>query len=108
MSSIKNNGIYMRISIEQVKQEYATLTPNGHWFDKETCQFFRSRLSQRSWCKGDFAYFISSEEGCSLARMYTIRVFDRRFGGIKTVGEFQQYITSSEAKAALKKIIGFI
>ena len=99
----------MRISIEQVKQEYATLTPKGHWFDKETCQFFRSRLSQLAWCKDDSAYFISSEQNGSLrTRRYTIRVLDRIFGEIRTAGEFQQYKTSTEAKAALKKIIGFI
>tara|TARA_Y100000310_G_C20648450_1_gene797994 strand:+ start:661 stop:1047 length:387 start_codon:yes stop_codon:yes gene_type:complete len=58
----------------------------GHWFDKETMRFFKSKIGLvRS--KGDDYYFVSSEQPPHGPRMFSVRHMDKD-GDIKTIGEF--------------------
>lgn len=76
----------------------------GHFFSKDAMLFFKSRLPQDAYKRGESAYyFITSECGPDGIRAFTIRVMgiDR---DIRTVGEFQGYATKALAKGALRRI----
>ena len=96
------------ISINQVKRANEELA-KGYWFSKATKCFFRSRYAQTATLIGLNAYFVSSEQfhyaGHSEPRKYSVRVCDLATGRIDTVGVFQNYDTSREARAAIREII---
>lgn len=92
-------GIY---SLEDLKRHYYRKT-KGHWFDKDTMRFFRSRLSDRLHFGAESIFFVSSEQGPSGVRLYSVRKYTPSSGNIDTVGEFQQYHTSSSAQRAAER-----
>lgn len=69
---------------------------DNHWFDSGTMLFFNCRIETKL---ADGRYFISSETGPDEIRRYTIREVEPD-GAIDTVGEFQQYETLEDARAA--------
>lgn len=79
-----------------------------HWFEPSTLRFFRSRIGQTLY---GGRYFVTSEQfvpratGCSGPRRYTIRAA-KPSGAIETVGEFQQYETSEQARRVIKQLLG--
>lgn len=74
---------------------------NGHWFDKSTLRFFRSRVGRKLY---RFKYFITSEKfSYDSERLFSIREV-KKDGRIETVGEFQAYRTRSAAMAAIKRL----
>lgn len=78
----------------------------GHWFEPQAKRFFHSRVAQTAKVKDGKAYFTSSEQfDDNSPRLYTVRVCDLVTGDINTVGGFQQYETSSQARAAIKELI---
>lgn len=78
----------------------------GHWFSPATMRFFSSRVAQTATLHNGKAYFVSSEQfRYDSPRFYTIRVCDMRTGDIDTVGEFQQYRSSQQAKAAIRQLV---
>jgi len=78
----------------------------GHWFDVDTMKFFSSRVAQTATVKDGKAYFVSSEQYDRRSpRLYSVRVCDMATGEIDTVGEFQEYETSSQARAAITKLV---
>lgn len=81
----------MKLPMYKLINEYNEIS-GGHWFDKDTMRFFRSRLPDYSYLKGEKAYFITSEQGpCSNnERKYSIRCFDRTTGSIDTIGPFNE------------------
>ena len=86
-------------SIEGIKR--ANLRNHGHWFDKDTLRFFKSRILPTVY---HGKYFISSERYSSdTMRRYTIRVADEN-GSIDTVGEFQAYRTRYAAIKAIGNV----
>lgn len=71
----------------------------GHFFDRDTLQFFNSRVHDTVY---GGRYFITSEQfvahdGTAEPRMYTVRRFNDD-GSIDTMGYFQQYATSIQAR----------
>ena len=95
------------IPIETIIRKYYQFNPNGHWFDHDTLYFFRSKTSQYGEAEtvdGPW-YFISSEKQTSIKneypRLYTIRVLSKK-GTMSSIGEFQQFKSSKEAKRYLK------
>jgi hypothetical protein len=75
----------------------------GHWFDKETMRFFKSRVGIiRS--KGDDYYFVSSEQPPHGKRMFSVRHMDIG-GDIKTIGEFCS-LTRYMAEKTVKQLAG--
>jgi hypothetical protein len=98
----------MRIGIQTIENEYYKLNPTGHWFSPNTMRFFKSKLADYGYLKGDSAFFISSEKGpfSTDKRRYSVREFNRVTGDIKTVGEFNE-MTSYQAKSLLAKTLGY-
>lgn len=79
------------------------------FFEKDTMQFFRSKIaSYEVW---DGRYFITSEQNWGLTtrgpRLFTIReaVEDTDGFRINTVGEFQAYGTLARAKAGIRQLL---
>lgn len=85
-------------SMSEVRE--ANKAAGYHFFDKATIRFFKSRIEA-----GPFKanYFITSEQFEQEPRRYTIRQAFAN-GSVMTVGEFQEYETLKEAKAAIKRI----
>lgn len=77
-----------------------------HFFDQGATRFFRSRYPQTGIVKDNKAYFATSEQfDYKSPRLYTVRVCDMATGIVDTIGEFQQYQTSAQANAAIKRIV---
>lgn len=72
-----------------------------HWFSPETKRFFRCRVHPRVY---GGKYFVTSEQfNDGSPRLYTVREAKEN-GDIDTVGEFQQYRTSTQAHRAAAKM----
>jgi hypothetical protein len=83
------------LTLQYVQREYT-----GHFFDRDTMRFFKSRISDVVY-NNDFAvYFVTSEQfvstGYAKKRAYTVRRYDKKEKTIETVGPFNEY---SRAKA---------
>ena len=77
-----------------------------HFFDAGATRFFNSRYPQTGIVKDNKAYFVTSEQfDYKSPRLYTVRVCNMETGIVDTIGEFQQYQTSKQAQAAIKKIV---
>lgn len=76
---------------------------DGHFFDNETMMFWSSRVFPDLY--GD-RYFITSEPNYDgKDRRFTVREFSEDYSDVKTVGEFRQYKTLSEATKAVKCLL---
>lgn len=65
----------------------------GHFFDKDTVRFFRSKCYPEVFGN----YFITSEISPDEEMRYTIRKFSDLDGSIDTVGQFFSYVNLSDA-----------
>lgn len=76
-----------------------------HWFDADSMRFFKSRLPEYGMVGADRAiYFVSSEQGPTGPRAYSVRVI-RGPGDIETVGAgFMGYATRAQALGACKRL----
>ena len=97
----------MKKPMYAVIEEYEKLQPNGHWFDKDTLRFFKSRFFGYGYSKNNDIFFISSEKCLDNSRLYTIRRLNRNKGNISNVGEFQAYTTLTIARKRLASILGW-
>ncbi len=88
----------MFFTIEQIEQ--ANDEHGHHWFEPGTRRFFKSRASGPVIAG---RYFVSSERGPGMPRLYTIRVANEN-GSIDTVGEFQQYKSKRAALNAARAL----
>ena len=96
----------MKQPMHVIQREYYNLNPEGHWFDASSMRFFKCRLPDYGYNKDDSTYFISSEQGPSMPRLYTVRRFDRISGSIETIGPFNE-LTRTEARRLLAKTINY-
>jgi hypothetical protein len=76
-----------------------------HFFSADTLRFFSSRIGQDAYEGPGGVYFTTSEQfrpsgGAPFRRRYTVRRFDPATGRVKTVGDHQQYASSSAARMA--------
>ena len=79
----------------------ANAAAGQHFFEPATMRFFNSRVSARLIAG---RYFISSERfDETTPRRYTVRIANDD-GTIDTVGEFQQYPTMAQARAAAEAL----
>lgn len=89
-------------TINEIKER--SQQAGNHFFDKETMEFFDSRIG-RSVFGG--RYFITSEQfhhsDGSHPRKWTVREAHDN-GDITTVGEYQQYATSHDAVKAAQTL----
>ena len=100
-------------SVDDLIRDYER-TSSGHYFDTGTMSFFKSRVVDYFRGEKNKAYFITSERfDSSTPRLYTIRIVTRKrascFHGykysIETLGEFQAFKTSLQAKKQIEKIM---
>jgi hypothetical protein len=97
------------ISTDAIRDHYRG---HGHWFDKETLRFFRSRIGELAYDDGNGrAYFVTSEQFVQYEpryyvapRKYTVRCYTWSTHHISTVGEFQAYASRSGANAAAERL----
>ena len=114
---IKNKKITMKQFIESgnfLEDEVRRRAEKGspHFFDKDTMRFFSSRISELMWKDANRnIWFITSEQDkgttqhTGSVRAFTVRKIDEG-GDINKVGDFQGHSTLSEARRAIKDIIG--
>ena len=96
-------------SIEDIQREYDR-TSQGHWFDRDTMRFFKTRLTSNFRILSDREYlFVTTEANWNgdrraSVRKCTVRPDKSRFCGFKididTVGEFHS-MSLYEAKKAM-------
>jgi hypothetical protein len=91
------------IQFHYVAFKYAETQPDGHWFDKETLRFFKSRLPKVAYETDAGRFFITSEADPSGERRYTVRE-QLPNGNIETVGPFHVWKTQAIAKAKLTEV----
>lgn len=76
----------------------------GHFFDKGTMSFFKSRVESGIYRTGPrTGYFVTSEQFEEEPRHYTVRHYRPEFG-ITTVDEFYEMATRDEARDAANKL----
>lgn len=87
--------------VTDVEAEYYKRNPDGHFFDRDTKRFFRSRtgaiVAQSEQC----VYFLTSEKGPHnySPRRYTARVMDTD-GNIESVGKFNEHTRTKAQRLA--------
>ena len=87
-------------TIDQIKQANDAI--GHHWFEPDAMRFFRSRLGQTVY---GGRFFISSEQfDYRSPRLYTVRRANDD-GSIGTASEFQQFETSAQARAWIRRTI---
>jgi len=91
------------IQMSEVKEFYARSNPNGHWFDRDTVRFFKTKLPRVAYEGNAGVLFVTSETDPSGETAYSVR---RQLpnGDIETVGKFHSYKTSADARAAIKSL----
>ena len=100
---ITTNTLHKLHTLDQIKR--AAIGAGSHWLDPASMRFFNSRLGQTVYPIPGGALFISSERfDYSSPRLYSVRscTWD---GCIDTVGEFQQYATSTAAHSAASRLV---
>lgn len=81
------------------------ISKNYLWFSPRTLKFWGSTIYWNTLTEpGELRYFITREHHYD-ANKFSIRSVSGN-SGIDTVGEFGQYISLSEAKASLAKLVG--
>jgi hypothetical protein len=74
---------------------------DNHWFEPSTMRFFNSRIESKLYAG---RFFITSERReLDLPKRYSIREAMPN-GDIKTVGEFQEFLTLEDAKDRAKEL----
>lgn len=91
----------MYVSMTDIRETYQQLQPEGHWFDRSSMRFFRTRLPQGGIRTPLAIYFTSSEQfvssrGEAAPRKHSVRRLDLNTGNISTVGEFNT-LSASQA-----------
>lgn len=103
----KGNEIY---SIDDLVRVYNSYNM-GHFFDKDTMRFFKSRLTSMFGNKDGEFYFVTSEKKSfsddtrtwTLRKAYINAETDKI--DIETVSDFCEFSTSYRAKKALEKTL---
>lgn len=95
-------------TIEDIKQ--ANHAKGGHYFDRETMRFFRSRVLSELYKGPGGIFFITSEQyqglGHTEPRRYTVRKFNPKDASIDTVGEFNKLTKSAAQGLAERAALG--
>lgn len=94
-------------SAEQLRCQYIALS-SGHFFDKDTMRFFRSRLLSHYKRIDDFtAYFVTSEKRCfaDFTRVFTVRKATLKDDQIDIQTVAYQLPTLYQAKQYLKNLV---
>lgn len=77
----------------------------GHYFDRSTMKFFRSRVLWQTFPGKEEVYFVTSEQfvgsdGRGKLRAYTVRAYNPATDGIRTVSPFNELSRSKALRIA--------
>ena len=75
-----------------------------YWFSPDTMRFFRSRVLDQVYQGPGGIYFVSSERGPEMPRLYTVRRFCPDTGGVETAEEFQGYAKATQARRVAARL----
>ncbi|UOF81059.1 hypothetical protein [Caudoviricetes sp.] len=92
-----------KIRFIRVISRYNEGQPNGHWFDRDTIRFFKTRLPSVAYEHDGNVFFITRETDPSGKTAYSVRE-QLHDGSIETVYEFHSFATREAAMAALKEV----
>ena len=97
------NHAMKTIPFSHVREFYDRNRPEGHWFDRDTLRFFKSKLPTSAYETDAGVLFVSRETNPSGITAFTVRrqMVD---GDIKTVGEFHHFPTAADARAQIKRL----
>jgi len=87
--------------VTDIRAEYQSRRPQGHFFDPGTMRFFKSRVCGIVTQTPDAVYFLTSEKGphANSPRRYSARVMALD-GDIETIGEFNKLTRRAAEKLA--------
>lgn len=94
------------VSIEDIKQ--ASLKGDKFFFTPDVMRFFRSRVGEYGYASEDrrLVYFVTSEQGPSGPRAWTVRVIDMQTGSIDDASPFMHYTSGNGARYAARALAG--
>ncbi len=93
------------IPIAEIRERYRAASNGGHWFDRETMRFFRTRLPRTAYVHTDGrAFFVTRETNPSGTTRYTVRVASADGAEIDTAGEFHAIILREDATRRAKAL----
>lgn len=91
------------ITFSRVISRYNEGQPGGHWFDRDTLRFFKSKLPAVAYEHDGGVFFITRETDPNGKTAYSVRE-QMHDGRIETVYEFHSFATRATALAALKEV----
>jgi hypothetical protein len=91
------------IRFSEVRDFYQRNQPDGHWFDRDSMRFFKTKLPSVAYETTAGVLFVTSEVDPSGVKAYTVRR-QKVNGGITTVGDFHCFTTAAAARAEIKRL----
>lgn len=92
------------VPFSEVRRYYANHQPEGHWFDRGSMDFFKTKLPLNAYeLRTGGIYFVTRETNPSGEKRFSVRR-QKVNGDIDTVGELHAYKTAALARAAIKEI----
>ena len=67
-----------------LEKEYKNRKPKGHWFDRETMEFFDSKIHTGTFTCGDYILFTESQQPSHGSRIYNTRIMNK-YGQIRSI-----------------------
>jgi hypothetical protein len=94
------------VDMADVRRVYAYRFPDGHWFDRDSMRFFKTRLPRHATATPDNGcyWFVTSEQNPSGIRRYSVRCMSPT--GMNSIGDgFHRYATRAAAVSAMNAAI---
>lgn len=94
------------MTIPELRREYYLVRPDGHWFDRDSENFFGTQYHGNAIVKKNVAVFVTSEFTSfdKKNRAFNVRAFDLDDGTMETIGEFA-VMTKNEAHELKRKYL---
>lgn len=100
------HGIRSSTSLIRHYEKHPKNIGANYFFSPGSKRFFNSRILDSVYPTKKLVYFVTSEKfDYKSPRLFTIRAYNPKTGSIDTIGEFQQYKTSLQAKKAILKLL---
>lgn len=92
------------IPMSEIIDFYKRNNPDGHWFDRGTMRFFKTKLPRNGFDGNAGVLFITRETNPSGVTRFSVRrqMYD---GRIDTVGEFHSFLTYGDAKDEVVRLM---
>ena len=91
------------IPFSNIREFYTRNQPDGHWFNRSTMAFFKSKMPTVAYETDAGVLFVTSETNPSGRKAFSVRR-QRVSGEISTVGELHHFPTAAAARAEIKRL----